>query len=262
MDPAGHEFLTKESLKAAVRNLPADLNWIRSYLPDAVITGDVYRDMEDSVTFNQFSRGGQKHHFMQFAGQGAWKAYKAGHDWIYDRAYEAVKRLRRIWKLPLHGAKLPDTVEHFHNSVERFGGDPFRHGFDHSADDFVNYNPLIDVAGPLGDAFHAVQDSYSPGHTRRKKVGDRWIIDDVFIWDAKNKQTHVALDKEWKSDELGKEAIAAGRELIWRVVASSVVRTDHEVKGKWDSLWGTFAAGFLGQNLGSEPGHYPNQSTR
>jgi hypothetical protein len=262
MDPEGHEFLTKKAVEAAIRSLPADLNWVRPYLPDAVITSAVYRDSEDWLTLDNLRDRGQRNHFMQFAGQGTWNAYKAGHDWIYVHAYETVKRLRRIWQRPLHGAELAQIAEHCHNSV-KCSGDPFHHGITPSPVELDEYscNPLIDVAGPLGDALHALQNSYSPAHTRRKKVGERWIIDDIFVWAHQKFKAHQADDTKWKTDELGKEAIVASRELIGRVVASSVMRMEHEVKWKWDSLWGKFASGFLGQNLGSEPGRYPDRST-
>jgi hypothetical protein len=254
MDPWGHDFLTKESVEAAMRNFPAELNWARQFLPDAAITSDVERDVTDVFHRGHWSHRGQKHHFMQFEGQGAWKAYKAGHDWIYGHAYEAVNRLRRIWKQSLHG-NFDNSVRNF-NSVEC---DPAHLAFGPFGE--ISCNPFMDVGDALGDALHALQDSYSSGHTDRKKVGELWIIDGIFIYNRENKKTHSARDKMWKTDEPGKEAMFAGRELIKRVVRSSVVRMDHQVKWQWDLVWGTFAARFLGQNLGSEPGRYPDRST-
>jgi GT2 family glycosyltransferase len=58
-------------------------------------------------------------------------------------------------------------------------------------------------------------------------------------------KTHRARDKRWKTDDLGKEAIVAGRELIKIVVESGKMKMDAAVPLRWKSLWGTFLSVFL-----------------
>jgi len=85
----------------------------------------------------------------------------------------------------------------------------------------------------------------------RQKDGDSFIIVDILVYDDDNKEAHgdwpghAALDKRWKTDELGKEAVIAGRELIRIVVVSSLVKNDTELWPRWNSLWATFVSLFL-----------------
>lgn len=212
MDQWGHEALTKESVKAALRDLPAKLNWVRVYLADTDV-GSVYRDMDDIFNGGHWSPDGQKHHFMRFRGQSPLDAYNVGLGWIHDNAYTAAKRLREIWQQPRRGVQ-----------------------------------PIY-INEPLGDALHTVQDSYSLGHVSRKKMGDNWIIDDIFIYDAANQKTHRALDKRWEADDLGNEAIIAGRELVRIVVVSSLMKKDAGEWLKWKSLWETYVSVFFMQDF-------------
>jgi hypothetical protein len=212
MDPPGHETLTNESVKAAVRDFPPSLNWVRYYLADTMV-GSVYRDVDDILNGGHWSPEGQKHHFMRFPGQRPLDAYKEALGWIHYNAYTAAKRLREIWQQPRR-----------------------------------RVYPVY-INEPLGDALHTVQDSYSRGHVSRKKVGDAWIIDDIFIYDAANQKTHRELDERWKTDDLGKEAIVAGRELIRIVVKSSLMKMDAGEWLKWKSLWETYVSVFFMQDF-------------
>jgi len=58
------------------------------------------------------------------------------------------------------------------------------------------------------------------------------------VYDAKNKETHSELDKEWQSP-LGQEAIVACRELTRIIIVSALQKTDAEFEERWKSLWGT-----------------------
>jgi hypothetical protein len=214
MDSKGHEFLTNESVAQAVKDFPPSLNWVRYFLRDTLV-GSVYRDTTDIFTRGHWTEEGQRHHFMRFQGQPLADAYDAGSKWIYDNAYIAAQRLREIWRK--------------------------KRGY---------YDPVY-INEPLGDAIHALQDSYSGGHVVRQKDGDSFIIVNILVYDDDNKEAHgdwpghAALDTRWKTDELGKEAIIAGRELIRIVVASSLVKNDTELWPRWNSLWATFVPLFL-----------------
>jgi hypothetical protein len=212
MDPPGHKTLSNKSVDAAVRSLPPELKWVRYYLTDTKF-GAVYRDVWDVFTGGHWSRACQKHHFMRFQEQSQLEAYKLGVGWIHDNAFTAAKRLRQFWQ-------------------HRWLGEA-----------------TIWINEPLGNALHALQDSYSGGHVSRKKVGDDWIIIDIFIYDAVNKQTHGALDQKWETDELGKAAVIAGSHLISRVVKLSLVDQYPWFEFDWNAQWAGFVNEYLQLDL-------------
>jgi len=209
--------LTNDSVEAAVRDFPPELNWVRYFLRDTLV-GAVYRDTEDIFTGGHWSHEGQKHHFMRYEGQTRRSAYDAGLKWVHDNAHTAAERLREIWQKRRDSARFVHPV-------------------------YINE--------PLGNAIHALQDSYAEGHVTRKKEDDIYVIVDVLVYDAMNKNKrddwagHAALDEQWKTNELGKEARVAGRELIRIAVFSSLVKTDPEFEPKWGSLWDTLVSLFL-----------------
>jgi len=152
---------------------------------------------------------------MRYPGQSEQKAYDDACTWIYENAFTAARRLREIWTKKL--------------------------GY---------YNPIY-VTEPLGNAMHALQDSFSAAHVKREKKDDTWVIEEIYVYDAANKKPsgnypgHEALDKQWKNTELGNEAIMACRELIKIVIRTSLLVSDAVVPNVWQSLWDTFSGVFL-----------------
>jgi hypothetical protein len=221
LDPKGHEVLTNQSVADAVRDFPPALNWVRYFLRDTMV-GAVYRDSEDFFTGGHWSRDGQKHHFMRYQGQSPRDAYQTAVKWIYDNSYTAAVRLREIWQ------KRRDYAS--------------------------RVNPVY-INEPLGNAIHALQDSYAEGHVTRKKQEDTYVIVDVLVYDPANRDAHgewpghAALDERWKTNDLGKEARAAGRELIRIVVNASLEKMDIGFEPKWNSLWDLFVSLFLVEKL-------------
>lgn len=214
MDPWGHEYISKEAVRAALKGLPPN-HWIRHFLNDAN-TPTVYRDLEDVFNGNQWSNVGQKNHFMRYAGQSELQAYEDACTWIYKNGFGAAQRLREIWKKNL--------------------------GY---------YNPIY-VTEPLGNAMHALEDSFSAAHVKREKSKDNvWVIEGVNVYDAANKKKsgdypgHEALDLQWKDTDLGNEAITACRELIHIVIDTSLQKNDAVVSNRWQNLWDTFSGEFL-----------------
>src|SRR5262249_41767410 len=141
--------------------------------------------------------------------------YEDACTWIFTGGLTAAQRLREIW-------------------VKKLG----------------YYNPIY-VTEPLGNAMHALQDSFSRAHVRRVKKDDIWVITGVFIYDDENKKPsgdypgHEALDKSWKETEVGLEAITACRELIRIMIRTSLVANSAQVRTVWQSLWDTFTGMFL-----------------
>src|SRR5262245_44489448 len=134
MDPKGHEFVTNEGVQQALKDLPPQLNWIRRFVGETMV-GSVYRDMDDVFSGGHWSKDGQKHHFMRFQGQSSLAAFQVASKWIQDNAFNAATRLREIWTQ--------------------------KRGY---------LNPIY-IQEPLGNAVHAIQDSYAEGHVTRKKEG-------------------------------------------------------------------------------------------
>ena len=205
----GHQYLSTQAVKAILDLLPPKLSWMRHFLED-IATPTVYRDMTDVWTGAHWSDtpNAQRHHFMRTSEQSVDEAYEAAVKWIAENGRKASFNLRRIWK-------------------EQLG----------------YYDPLF-VEEPLGDAFHALQDSYSEGHVKREKVGRDFIITDIHVYDKTNKETHSELDKEWDS-ALGKEAIIACRELVHIIIVSALEKTDEGFEERWRSLFATLQEMFL-----------------
>ena len=64
------------------------------------------------------------------------------------------------------------------------------------------------------------------------------------MYDAKNKETHSELDKEWQGP-LGQEAIAACRELTKIIIVSALRKTDSDFEAKWKSMCDSLQGMFL-----------------
>jgi hypothetical protein len=214
MDPWGHEYISKEAMREALESFPPKLKFVRHFLGD-LNTPTVYRDMEDVFNGCQWSKEGQKNHFMRYPGESELQAYEEACTWIYSNGFTAAQRLRDVWQKNL--------------------------GY---------YNPIY-VTEPLGNAMHALQDSFSAAHVKRENRDETWVILGVYIYNDANKKAsgdypgHEALDKQWKGTALGNEAITACRELIKIVVRTSLLANDAVVPNKWQSLWDTFSGMFL-----------------
>lgn len=207
-DSWGHQYLNDEALKMALKNLPPELDWIRRFL-NKTDTANVYRDMTDIFEGGHWNVEGQRHHFMRHTTQSAWEAYRAGVDWVHDKALKAAENLHRVWK-------------------EKLG-----------------YYDSLFVSEPLGDALHALQDSFAEGHVTRKKDDYRYVITDIQVYDAKNQQPagdwpgHAELDKRYQSD-LGDEAALASAALILNVIKTSLQTSPEGFNATWKRAWEAF----------------------
>ncbi len=185
-----------KAIESALERLPAKLIWIRHFLRDTA-TPTVYRDVKD-FPFGHLCDFGQKHHFMRAKGMTHETAYREGVQWICNKAYKASWNLRRVWK------------------------------------ESLGYYPPVFVEEPLGDAFHALQDSFSASHVVRKKSGDLYVITAIHIYDQSNKETHSKHDSDWHGS-MGKEAVLACRELTKIVVMSALQKSDVNFKQTWET---------------------------
>jgi hypothetical protein len=156
-----------------------------------------FRDTRD-IPVGHMSDTGQRHHFMRYEGQTDWGAYTDGKSWIIEKGLAAANGLKpRIDCFDLYRER---------NNYREFAS-CFKSG---------------DVEEPLGDALHALQDSFSPSHTDREKGS--LIITRVHTFSLGDKE-HGKLDKSWSKDgrfsDLADAAVNASVALMRAVVTAA-----------------------------------------
>jgi len=215
MEPEGHRILSRQAFDEAVKSFPQSMQWIHRLLMDDVVHFAIWRD----VSFGHFTDTGQRHHFGRAEGESELDAYRNGVKWVRSHAEEASKSFRKLWKRKTTG-------------------------------DF----PMSFIGGPLGYAFHALQDSFTPSHVNREKIGDKFYITRIYVYDDTIEPRgawpgHAPLDKVWAdkswADQVGREVVAACRELTKIVVWASLAASEAEYKNRWTKLWSTYADMFL-----------------
>lgn len=198
-----HRKLTQRAIDELMHDLPD--NPAYKLLGRANLAGEsVSRDILDALMFGLGHMGdfGQKHHFMRaFDGQSEYAAYEAGVEWVKSNALEAAQEMARR-PAPPRGAR----------------GAP------------VGYY----WARPLGDAVHALEDSFTPSHARRTPARGPFkpgAIDKVFRFGDKKEAEGKPEDWHKRGDEalwsgsnptaLGECAVNAVKHLIRMVVATA-----------------------------------------
>src|SRR5215510_10300856 len=156
----------------------------------------VMRDLFDVVTLGHWLNFGQKHHFMRrFDGQKPYAAYLENIEWIRSNALSAARKMQeRIQSkfVPMAGGTpKPAPKGGALTPEQRLGGKMVFDGGDGDGVDWQN----------LGNACHALQDSFAGGHVLRKFDTD--APDDagrianvlVYIDDEDYKKDHKELDE-------------------------------------------------------------------
>jgi hypothetical protein len=179
-----------------------------------------FRDIKDVYTRGHWKDSGQKHHFMRYEGQTEVQAYNDGVDWIVQEATKAAQILKPRIACSLQMSK---TIRESRNWTVREVTACMRTG---------------EVESPLGNALHALQDSFAPAHVRREEKS--LTITRIFIYDDENKKPskkgelgHSELDKSWKRDDgelshLAKAASAASVILFQCVRAAAFATSPAE----------------------------------
>ena len=204
----GHWEITAE----AVRQLAADwksdplvqgLN--AAALPGAAIT----RDILDVLSGGHWADFGQKHHFMRkFDGQSPYRAYCEAVTWIHDNALESVRALANLihWYFPK--GIVPGAP-----GANRQGRAVFAN---------VSWQPL-------GNAIHALEDSFAAGHVLRGppiNVNTPGSIEHVKRYAGSEKEGHEHGDEAWRNADNhftrdGLFAIRAVKQLLLMVILSA-----------------------------------------
>jgi hypothetical protein len=196
----------------------------------------VLRDIYDVLALGHWLNYGQKHHFMRRAdGQSPHAAWLEGCQWIERNARAAARRLgRRVAAAYPDAAAARDGAaadgecrvpalpagEGFADRLSRvhFQGS-YRQG---TADDWQE----------LGNALHALQDSFSPSHAVRQKTGpgQPGQIFHVKLYGGSEVEHHAEHDDAWLAGSgfsvLGELAIEACVALLELVATTAVRRRD------------------------------------
>jgi len=190
----GHRAITRRSialLSDADGLLPRPLPVAR------VAAHVVARDLIDSVTLGHWRNAAQCHHFMRrFDGSSERDAYAESIAWIRARATRAAAVM---------AGRMSEAPGGMHPHAE-----------------------LSSQA--LGDALHAVQDSFAPGHAERQASADGHPgrIRRILLYAGAEKRGHVAGDQAWRGNagdgfsDSGRQAVEASCALLRLVVAAAV----------------------------------------
>jgi len=198
--PSGHAKLTA----AAVRELGQENKFnslaqglAAAGLPAAAVT----RDILDVLSLGHWTDFGQKHHFMRkFDSQSPYEAYESAVEWIRSNALAAAKMIAE--RLPRIGSSV--SV----NGRQVFSG--------------TNWQPL-------GNAVHALEDSFASGHVERGApagAGSPGPIKHIKRYAGAEKDHHEEGDAAWKDASGGfsmdgRLAIEAVKALLRAVLASA-----------------------------------------
>ena len=172
----------------------SDIIYVLSRLPDDVVATDVTMEQFSDSSFGHrfLAQTGQATHFMRNKGQSVANAYGMGIEKVFGPCERAIAAFRQA-------------------NV----GDQNTRGV----------GTLSDIAISLGDSIHALQDSFSPAHTRRRVENDRWLIVDIYVWSEQNKKDHEAGDEQWRNSDVGRACIAATILLLRYFIFSVINKT-------------------------------------
>jgi hypothetical protein len=249
----GHFEITKKAVEAlaiAYPTHPLLANLRSAGLPVDVVA----RDILDVLTLGHWLKSGQKHHFMRRShAQKPIDAYWESVHWIRTNASDTISALGKRIRL-FYGDRERHAVLGL-TTRKRLGG---------AAGSLSRYPGARVWAGlerdqpswsKLGNALHAVQDSFSAAHvTRDPSPSAQWTpgpITDILVYsDAENKATHGKHDKEWRTtdtkqdkpkwdfSEDGRLAVNATKQLILLVIKSSLA--EERFLGQWLIDWEIF----------------------
>lgn len=189
------------------RDLRRRLLLVLGTLPDSVVAADYTLEQFSDTTFGRktkLSQWGQATHFMANKGQSQRTAYAAGVEKIFGPTETAVTRFKGMKK----------------------------------------DSDIGQVSDALGDGIHALQDSFSPAHVQRTKVGNKLVIMRIKVWGEQDKKDHAAGDRSWEDasgslTELGQACKEATIALLTYFIFS-VINKDRDAERFRRLLMDTF----------------------
>jgi len=214
----GHTAISK----AAARRFGSSLG---TYDPrfvdlDNIDWNVVFRDIEDLFSGGHWSPEGQRHHFMRAANQTQSEAWREGVRWIFNNTLEAAEILK-------------PRIDCMNVASERI-----RSNQKWSSKDLLSCMRTREVERPLGNALHALQDSFAPAHVKRD--ANTLVIREILYYDSTRlkdfedkvlpgQTEHESLDETWKGPDgnlspLGSAAADASVALFRCLVAAGLAR--------------------------------------
>jgi len=210
----GHWYITQEAILTLQSDCP-DSPVVTALTRERPQANSVWRDLLDIVNGNHWRSRAQSNHFMRrFEGQSVRVAYLEGVMHVQHGARAAARNLASA--LPRARASrataapatcpVPGFASPAMSRRLRDGGRPFE---------------AVDLQ-PLGDALHALQDSFSESHVRRAPYDEPHRpgeIQHILRYVGEERAHHEERDSEWRSPDgrfstAGRAAIMASRDLI------------------------------------------------
>jgi hypothetical protein len=221
---SGHRKITAQ----AVKDLTSD--WkshplIRNLGAAGLPLDVVERDVIDVLIVGHWADFGQKHHFMRkFDGQSEYQAYTEAVEWIRFNALKSVQTLAdRINRYYPNGVGSAGPSDQPGRQV--FGGQVVMTPRGPMATDTPSWHAL-------GNAVHALQDSFSEGHVVREKIpaGSRWpgAIKNIKRYAGEEKKGHKEADDAWRGSlpggfsEAGRFAVKATKQILEEVIVTAL----------------------------------------
>jgi len=243
----GHWKLTKTAVSeihAACSDHPLGRYLQAAEFPRYVIS----RDLLDVLSLGHWGDFGQPHHFMRrFDGQSPRGAYEESVEWVHFNALNAAnimaKRIKRYIGLKKNPGLSPRVT------TRKTCNLPFGRISSSQLNLFGGYEVLSPRFGAdwqtLGNALHAVQDSFSAGHVLRESYGDSkkpGPILHVKSYGGAEKHMHSEYDEKWEAVATGKYspagrfAIDATKMLLELVIETAVRVPEPVVLYGWEGF--------------------------
>jgi hypothetical protein len=229
MNLQGHQRITQQAVLELRRECPGHpltMGLGGAALDERVVLRDVY----DVINTGHWQNFAQEHHFMRrFDRQSPYQAYQEGVAWVRSNAREAsIQLMRNIPRYVSQSRSVPAAATATECSL------PAMHAGNHRA--MLLYTGS-DTEGPgtltvwqhFGNALHALQDSFAPGHvTRAPSVDDAHpgAIRHISRYAGTERDGHEEGDRQWQDGEgfsrIGRLATGASKDLI-RIVLTAAI---------------------------------------
>ena len=256
----GHRRITSQAISELQKSCSKHAlggNLESANLPSFV----VQRDILDVISLGHWGNYGQSHHFMRrFDGQSPTQAYKENVEWVRSSAVSAAEKLASRIRLYLlgkqaslgiapHAAKrscnLPTLGSGTHLMAQGrqvLGGEFHPTGNGGVVRERVNWQVL-------GNAIHAIQDSFSDGHVIRGVSIDEknpGPIEHIKQYAGKEKDKHKHYDSLWFDEDnkkftiAGKQAVNATKDLLTIIIITAQISASGNDSVSIENRWERF----------------------
>lgn len=241
----GHRTITREAVhqlknECSVHSLADDLDIVQ--LPRLVQRIDI----ADVVSGGHWKTDGsaQRHHFMRRSSQSPYEGWEESVEWVRENAMQTSAQLY-VQMRKTYGSQKKIRSSNSHRRpdhecrIPTLGPSAGKSLF--AAPAHVPHLQPVDWSF-LGNALHAVQDSFSRGHVHRSEAsGNRpGKIINVLAYEGEEKEGHSEYDKEWWDEQKddfstsGKYALEATKNLILLVLDAAVANFRNQNFSGWE----------------------------